>query len=111
MRKKVNLEYYVLNEDFNTHKIEPYNILGGTWISEYVYKNKKKFKSHDELKELLRIEFMSKFWSRAEYEILIGGLFVKYPDEFEKIDIWEQIKPNLDLITSYIEDKMEIEYK
>lgn len=110
MKKKVKLEYYVLNGDFNENTIKPYNVLGD-WIIDFVSTNKNKFNSHEELRDLLKHEFMYYYWCKSEYEIMVGGLFDKYPDDFKKIDIWSQIEPNLDLITSYIEKEMKIEYK
>lgn len=110
MKKNVKLEYYVLNGDFNTSTIKPYNVLG-EWVVTFVRKNKDKFNNHDELKDLLKHEFMYYYWCKSEYEISVGGLFDKYPDDFKKIDVWSQIEPNLDLITSYIEKEMDIKYE
>lgn len=108
MRRKVELKYYVINGDVGKGGIEEYNVLRG--ISEYIYKNRKKIKSHEELKEMLKGEFKYHYWSRAEYEVIVGGLGDKYPEEYEKIDIWRQIEPNLEVITKYIEGEMRIEY-
>ena len=40
------------------------------------------------------------YMSRAEYEILVSGLFDK--DDAEKIDVWYQLEMNIDAIVEYI---------
>ena len=41
------------------------------------------------------------YGSKAECETIMGGFFTT-PDEMEKIDIYTQLKPNLDVITDYV---------
>lgn len=94
------LHWYVLNEDFNTRKIKQYNALAG-WEDD-IRKARKKCKTKTELQEWLKCEFMYHYWSKCECEIYVSGLFTKDPNEFQKIDIWTQLEPNLDIITDYI---------
>ena len=46
------------------------------------------------------------YWSKTECEMAIGGLHCKYPDEFEKVDMYRQIEINLDKIVKYVIDEM-----
>lgn len=94
------LKWYVLKENFNTRKIEKYNVLSG-WEDD-IKKARKKCKTKEELKEWLKREFMYYYWSKCECEIFVAGLFTKDPKDFQKIDIWTQLEPNLDVITDYV---------
>lgn len=103
------LKWYVLHQSFNKEEIEFYNVLQG-W-EERIRKARKKVKTKTEFKEWLKKEFMYYYWSRSEYEIVVGGLFSEYPKEFKKVDIWSQIEPNLDIITDYIIKEMKFKFK
>lgn len=103
------LKWYVLYQNFNKEEIEFYNVLQG-W-EERIRKARKKVKTKTEFKEWLKKEFMYYYWSRSEYEIVVGGLFSEYPKEFKKVDIWSQIEPNLDIITDYIIKEMKFKFK
>lgn len=103
------LKWYVLHQSFNKEEIEFYNVLQG-W-EERIRKARKKVKTKTEFKEWLKKEFMYYYWSRSEYEIVVGGLFSEYPKEFKKVDIWSQIEPNLDIVTDYIIKEMKFKLK
>lgn len=108
--KDVKLEYYALNHDFNSDKIYFINVLAYIKPEELRKKIKKgEIHSFDTLKEYLDKEFMYHFWSRSEYEIQVGGLFSK-EDKFEKWDVYQQTKPNLDMITEYVINKCKIDF-
>lgn len=96
---KTKLKWYVLNYSFNERKVKPYNVLG--YWDEDIKKARKKMKTKAELKEWLNKEFMYHYWSKAECETMMGG-FTTEPEELEKIDIYTQLKPNLDIITDYV---------
>ena len=109
--KKINLEWNVLNWDNNLKKIKSINILDDD-LKTIIYKKirSKKIKNYKELKEFLNRRFQYHYWSRCEYEIAIGSIFMKDIIEAEKIDVYDQIKINLDRITEYIINKMEIKF-
>lgn len=109
--KNVKLEWYVLNHDFNSDTIVNYNVLSDC-DKEAVGKaiRKKEVTCYDELYEFLRRRFVYQFMGRAEYEIAVGGLSSKYPDKFDKIDVYRQIKMNLNHITDYIIKVMDIKF-
>lgn len=113
--EKVQFEYYVLNDDFNKRRIEPFNVFRNITVNSETAKavrkylrapSKFKFErwGHDEVyygfeafvKELDRI-IMCEEWSRCEYEILVNGMFSD-ENSTQKIDCYEQCKPNMEMI-------------
>ena len=91
----MQFEYYVLNCNPNTKKIEPFNIFRNCYVQEYTEKAIKKylrspknykydsfFKDEESVygfdglckrfEQILRHEE----WSRCEYEIAVGGIFI-----------------------------------
>lgn len=107
--KNKKLEWYVLNYEWNEHKIVNYNIFGQRFVDELYKKVKsKKINNIQELKEYIDSYCKYYYWSRCEYEILVGDLFGKYPSEFEKIDVYRQIEMNIDRITEYVNNELKI---
>lgn len=106
--KNVNLEWYVLRWDFNTKKVINYNIL--QYRKEDIVNEVRKKSIHNKsiLREYLKTVFIYDYWSKTEYEFYISDL---HGDDYEKIDIWRQIEPNLDHIVEYINSKMELRLK
>ena len=69
-------------------------------IQELYKKIKKnKPKTFDEIKEFIINESRYRFWSRCEYEVIITG-WPKQKREV-KIDIFNQIMENIDVITTH----------
>ena len=103
--KNVNLEWYVLRWDFNSKKVINYNIL--QWRKEDIANEvrRKSIYNKSILREYLKTTFMYDYWSKTECEFYVSDL---HGDEYEKIDIWRQIEPNLDLIVEYVNSKMEL---
>lgn len=106
--KRSNLEWYALKYDFNSKKIVKFNVMYG--IAELIRKNVKKKTIHDKatLKEFLKREFMYRYWSKCEHEVLISGLFNE--DNAEKIDVWRQLEINLDNIVEYVNTKCDLKF-
>lgn len=107
MKVKVKLEWYVLKWDINTNKVVNYNILEG--LNNDIAKEVRSGRVYDKsiLRSYLKTEFMYSFWSKTEAEFYISDL---HGDEYEKVDIWRQIEPNLDLIVDYINSKMDLKF-
>ena len=105
--KNVNLEWYVLCWDFNSKKVINYNIL--QWLKEDIANEvrRKHIYNKSILKEYLKTQLMYNYWSKTEYEFYISDL---HGDDYEKIDIWRQIEPNLDRIVEYVNSKMELKF-
>lgn len=119
--KKVTMKKYnVILWDINSRCIKWYDIMPfiqeqwdlATGVMKRKLRNAKKLKVRDLKKEktyVMPSDFDSikkfileicqyQFWSRCEYEILVDG----FPSfgEPEKIDVYDQIEQNIDVITS-----------
>lgn len=103
--KSIDLKWYVLRWDFNSKKVVNYNIL--QWRKEDIANEvrEKSIYNKSILREYLKTTFMYDYWSKTECEFYISDL---HGDDCEKIDIWRQIEPNLDLIVEYVNSKMEL---
>lgn len=108
---KNELEWYVLNYDFNSNKIIMYNVLKYWYDKIKEARKKRKFNNRQTFKEWLKRNFMYYYWSKSECEIQVAGLLAKDEKEFEKIDIWYQLEPNLDNICDYLIAKMNFRFK
>ena len=94
-----NLEYYVLlYRDKEPHY---FNIFNNVKVENELMSIKEDHPRHEELVERLASIFMYSFWSKSEYEFIISPWFGKGEDE--KIDVWDQIYPNLELIANMVE--------
>lgn len=107
--KNKKLVWNVLLHDFNSDKIITYNVFSDEF-KENLYKEyrKKKINNKLELKEYIKSKMMYRYWSRCEYEIAVGGIHSKHPENFEKIDVYYQLEMNLDHIVDYINDYLEM---
>ena len=107
--KNVKLEWYALIYDSNKRKVAYINILGNT-IKEDIAKKVRKQEIIDliDLNNYLEKEFRYYYWSRAECELVISGLFEREWENAEKIDIYYQLKPNLNRIAEYINNIMDL---
>ena len=107
--KTSKLEWYVLDWDDNNKKVKHINILEG--LAEELAKEVKSGKVHNKsiLREYLKTTLMYDYWSKAECEFFISGL--SSGDDCEKVDLWKQIEPNLDIITEYVNQKCDLNFK
>ena len=111
----MQFEYYVLNYNPNTKKIEPFNIFRNCYVQEYTEKAIKKYlRSPKNYKyerygedTLYGFEGLCKEiektiqwqeWSRREYEISVGDSFEKDCEYLEKWDCYMQAKSNIPMI-------------
>ena len=111
----MQFEYYVLNYNPNTKKIEPFNIFRNYYVQEYTEKAIKKYLRSPKnykyerygedilygfeglCKEIERI-IQWQEWSRCEYEIAVGYAFGKDCNKLEKWDCYMQAKSNIPMI-------------
>ena len=94
------LEWYTLIYNSNTKKLEKFNALHG--ISDSIKKHKKDIYDRSSLKNFLKQEFMYRYWSKYEFELLVSGLIESDFEKASKIDVWTQLEMNLDNIVDYI---------
>ena len=108
-------EYYVLNDNFNRHKIEHFNVFQNHTVNsrtnqavrKYLRSPKNfKFQKWSDEESLYGFDafvktidsiIMCEEWARCEYEIMVNGLFSD-DDKAEKWDCYKQCKPNMEMI-------------
>lgn len=100
--KKTMNQFNVLNWDFNRNELKSYDVLPYFRREYEKCKKEEKPVTIDEWKEFIRQEGMYMFWSRCEYEIIISPWPPQKKDVSVKIDVWQQIKNNLDLIVKLL---------
>lgn len=129
INKNIN-KFYVINWSFNDHNIEFYDVLPylrnciieqksifNNYKRTKAYKNAesgiipydqyRKFPNNKtELKEFIDRSARYMWWSRCQYEILVSD----WPSDSTKIkiDIYQQVKANLDIITNLLADEFNI---
>lgn len=106
--KNVNLEWYVLKWDVNSKKVVNYNIL--QWLKEDVANEVrlKNIYNKNTLHDYLKRQFMYYYWSKAGCEFFIYDL---HGNDYEKVDIWRQIEPNLNHIVEYVDKSMDLKFE
>lgn len=99
------IQFNVLWWDFNKPEPGSYDVLP-YFRREY----EKLKKSHRPKTKKDWIMFVSQrgmrmYWARAEYEIIVK----QWPptDKYKKVDIWQQIEPNIDLIVKLLMEEYE----
>ncbi len=119
----MQFEYYVLNCNPNTKKIEPFNIFRNCYVQEYTEKAVRKYlRSPKNYKYVVqhKNDFLGReeiavygfdalvkeidsiiAWQeceRREYECSVGDAFTTDCNKLEKIDCYYQSKPNMKII-------------
>jgi hypothetical protein len=124
--KQIKPKFYAIYKDFNTGKIEQIDVLDGLFreiltskntISKkhfYIY-DKKSYKqipvtTKEQLCEFIKSYLMYHFWSKCEWEFIV----IDWPNRDtieqsrpQKIDVYEQVKPNIPVITDLVWDYVE----
>jgi hypothetical protein len=104
--RKLNLRWYVLNHNFNANTITKFNIFDSSRFNDCLDNLIKKYSNFEDFKIKLKNDLRYCFWSKAEYEIIAGGLFAREGNDFFKIDVYSQIEPNIDILADYIFEKV-----
>lgn len=106
-------EFNVLIMDFNSKKIKPYNVLPyfrNVWEKKKFYYGDKfekiEVNTKETLKEWIEKESRYQFWARCEYEFLVlPWPYNKERDKSYKLDVFEQIMYNIDIISEILFDE------
>ena len=127
--KKERPQFFALYKDFNSGKIEKYDVLNvifntiftekGTFNTRSFHYFDKKcnvlpVRTKEQLEEFIKLELRYHFWGKCEWEFIA----IDWPnrdtiDESRpvKIDVYEQLEPNIsvitDLVWNYIEPKLQ----
>ena len=99
------MKWYVLNYDWNRKKVCSFNIFDSCRFSQGIKELLDNFVTMDKFIEDLTKEIKYCFWSKREYEISVGDAFDTNFDNYEKIDVSQQVLPNIDALAKYIIDK------
>ena len=99
-----NLEWYVLNYDFNGKKVENFNIFRSCRFVDGVKELLDSYITFEDFVEKLEKELQYAFWSKREYEISVSDAFETDLNKYEKIDVYSQVKPNVRILAKYIID-------
>lgn len=115
------MPYYVINWNVNKDDIEYYDIMpyllscwdeeskrdNKTWFigSDNEIIDKHKMPTNDvEIKTFVLNNSKYRFWSRCEYEVIVSG----WPSSKNniKIDVYDQIEKNIDVVTKIFKDNL-----
>lgn len=95
-------QFNVLNWDINKNQLETYDVLPYFRREYEKCKKEEKLVTVDEWKKFIESNGRYRYWSRCEYEIIISPWPPQKKDVSVKIDVWQQIKNNLDLIVKLL---------
>lgn len=107
--KGKKLEWYELYYNWNEHQVMPFNIFRSDYIPDlYKEYKKKKIKSKEDVKQFTE-RYLRTYWSRVEYEIMVGDVGCKF-GELEKVDVFRQAIYNIDRIVDYVISELQIKF-
>lgn len=109
------LEWNVFVHDFNGRKIKTYNIFNHYTLCKQLAKVARQRKKGEDGKRhvITKEEFIKElrgwckycFWSKAEWEIIVGPWVCRnFDEEAMKIDVFDQIELNFDVFADYVWD-------
>lgn len=97
------MEWYVLNYDFNAEKIGCFNIFNSSKFCDGIAEMRKtEWLSIDAFFERLDRVLSYCFQGKREYEISVGDAFETDCEKLRKIDVYSQVKPNIERLARYI---------
>ena len=96
------MEWYVLNYDFNKKQIIKFNIFNNIKFYSGVKELLEDYTDIDDFVSGLTSLLKYCFWCKREYEISVGDAFENDLDKYVKLDIFEQVIPNVKVLAYYI---------
>ena len=100
-----SINFYALKFDWNAKNIESFNIFSSGKFRRYcsILYGKDILSNFEGFKNEIQASLSAAFRGKREYEMLIGDLLHDNKDikkeHFEKIDVYNILLPNLDIIT------------
>lgn len=91
-------QFNVIVEDINSKEFVPYDVM--PYLVDQYKNAKTKPQSFDEFKVFVSKESMYQWWSRCEYEIILKSWPIG--DIEKKIDVYQQVMMNIDLISEIL---------
>ena len=95
-------QWMVLYHNRNAKKIEPHNVLCHGGVREGIVKATKHCKTKEEFAKELRSLLMYYYWSKAEWEIIVGPWCGDKDTKEIKIDVFDQVMYNWELFLEYV---------
>lgn len=95
-------EFNVILWDINRDELTTYDVLPYFRDEYKVTKKKDRPHTREEWKAFVKRWGMYRFWAKCEYEVLVSCWPPQKKDVSVKIDVWQQIKNNLDLIVKLL---------
>jgi len=99
------IQFNVLWWDVNRKDIVPYDVLPYFRNKYKELKKKERPVTEEQWHEFVKHKGMYRFWGQCQYEFLVS----EWPtpvnpekDKRVKVDIWQQIEPNIDLIVKLL---------
>lgn len=90
-------EFNVMIFDFTTKEVKPYDII--PYLAKCYQDEIDKPKTFDDFKQFVLNKGRYQWWARCEYEMVVTS----FPEtKYLKIDVFDQIKMNLRLITNIL---------
>ena len=106
MWNDIKFEYYAIRVDFNTKKVNQFNIFDNAYVHNEALKAVVRYMTqaitYDEYVKELRSAIMCEMCGRVQYEISVGEAFEENPENLHKIDVFYQIEKNLPVIAMYV---------
>lgn len=129
MKNKPKPKFFALHKDFNDGKVKYYDVLGVIFNTILTEKNKIKpkefilwsddykkvpIRTKEQLNKYITQEFRYYFWANASWEFV--AIDWPYRDTVDnsrpvKIDIFEQLEPNIPVIVDLVWDYLEPQIK
>lgn len=97
------MQWNVYRGNFNSRKIETYNIF--TYISflgDCVKNAEKNRNDREAFMDTLRKDLMYYFWSKCEWEVIISHWPPSDHLQDEKVDVYSQVMMNWDIFSTYV---------
>ncbi len=102
----IKFEYYAIRVDFNTKKVNQFNIFDNAYVYNGALKAVVRYMTgatkYNEYVKELRSVIMHEMWARVQYEISVGEAFEENAKNLHKIDVFYQIEKNLPVIAMYV---------
>ena len=99
------MKWYVVNYDFNKGVAKEYDIFSNIKFLQGLQRINEEIDIVNDF-ETFKVELDSVlrycFWSKCEYEIYVKDAFHNEPTEITKVDVYDQVKPNLEILANYI---------
>ncbi|MDE5888577.1 MAG: hypothetical protein K2H20_01010 [Bacilli bacterium] len=115
---KNRISFYILYKDFNNGEMTHYDVMPTLYntifnsdntiskqrfkIYSKILKDYKPIETIEELKKFITNHFRYHYWSKCEWEFIASDWPPGKDERRKKIDGFQQLEPNIDLITEII---------